>query len=102
MIMRVGSAKVVAEFFHYLPGERWVFTVTSEALDRTPSWLEGELLPPLPPRRAGQVAMQQLGPPVADAQWWRLNTISLQSTGSPGKWAYIVKIEESLPPCLRY
>lgn len=33
MIMRVGSAKVVAEIFHYLPGERWVFTVTSEALD---------------------------------------------------------------------
>jgi hypothetical protein len=97
MTMQGGSAKVVAEFFHYLPGERWVFTVTSEALDRTPSWLEDELSPPLPPRRAGHVAMQQLGTLVADAERWRLNTISLQPTGSPGKWVYIVKIEEPPP-----
>jgi hypothetical protein len=98
MIMQ-GAAKVVAEFFHYVPGERWVFTVTSEALDRTPSWLEGELSPP---STATSGSSRNAATRDADAQRWRLNTISLQPTGSPRKWVYIVKIEEPPPPCLRY
>ena len=97
LTMQTPGSQGVFELYNYVQGERWTLTVTSRSLEQSPSWLESEIWPPLPPRQAGQIAVKQLATLVRDSERWRLQTISLRPTGPPGKWVYLVGIEGPPP-----
>jgi hypothetical protein len=95
--LQTAGSDVAAGFSSYIRGERWDFNVTREALQQTPSWPEAEPSPPLPPRRAIQVAAEQLEALVTNPERWRFSSVSLRPVGEDGSWVYVVEFAEPPP-----
>jgi hypothetical protein len=88
---------VAASFSSHTRGVRWDFNLTHAMLDQSPAWPEADPYPPLSPKRAIELAWQQLGTLVHDPERWRFNSISLQPVGPKRTWIYIVDISEPPP-----
>lgn len=95
--LQTGDQDYAGGFSSYVRGERWDFNVTRAALAEAPSWLETEVAPPLPPRRAIQVATEQLQELLTDAERWRLSSVTLRPIGNDGNWLYVVAFAEPPP-----
>jgi hypothetical protein len=78
-------------------GKQFNFTVTDADVRKTPIWSPHTPNPPLDPRRAGEIARQQLDGFVADPTKWRLHEISLVDFGDH-HWAYVVRFDRHYPP----
>jgi hypothetical protein len=76
---------------------RWDSKLTRAMVDQAPAWQEADQWPPLSPRRAIELAWQQLGTLVDDRERWRFSSISLKQVGPQRTWVYIVEISEPPP-----
>ena len=81
--------------FSYREGRRYESKVTNETLEGSPVWADGQENPPLPARRAVEIASAQLSKIVPDGSKWGLQRILLQPVGS--KWVYVVEFLEPPP-----
>jgi hypothetical protein len=89
------QSSVVFRQFSYHEGKRYESKVTTETLEGSPVWTDGQENPPLPARRAVEIASAQLSKIVPDASKWGLQRILLQPIGA--KWVYVVEFLESPP-----
>jgi hypothetical protein len=71
--------------------------VTDEALAKTPIWSADAGAPPLPPRRAQEIALKQLSQSVEDSKQWDLHEIGLVDTGDHLHWIYVVHYTRHYP-----
>ena len=81
--------------FSYHEGKQYESKVTIETLESSPVWADGQENPPLPARRAVELASAQLSKIVPDGSKWGLQRILLQPVGS--KWVYVVEFLEPPP-----
>jgi hypothetical protein len=88
---------VAGSFSSHTRGVRWDFNLTHATLDQSPDWTEADEWPPLSPKRAIELAWQQLGTLVGDTEGWRFDSISLKQFGPKRKWIYVVEIDEPPP-----
>lgn len=91
----VCAAQSPASFFSYHDGKRFEFEVTSEQLANSPPWVEGQDNPPLPPRRAFEVASAYLRKLMPDAEKWQRRELRLVPVRE--KWVYVVEFTEPPP-----
>jgi hypothetical protein len=87
----------VATFSSYIRGERWDFNISLDALNETAPWPDPELSPPLPPRRAIQIAAEHFRQLITDAERWHLKSVSLRPVWDQEHWVYLVEFEEPPP-----
>jgi hypothetical protein len=90
-----GQASPTFRQFSYHAGRRYESKVTTGMLENSPEWAEGQDNPPLPARRAVEVASAQLSKLLPDGAKWGLQRIHLQPIGA--KWIYVVEFLEPLP-----
>jgi len=88
------QSSVVFRQFSYHEGKRYESKVTTETLESSPDWTDGQENPPLAARRAVELASAQLSKTVPDASKWGLQRILLQPVGA--KWVYVLEFLE--PP----
>jgi hypothetical protein len=84
-----------ATFSSYHGGKRYDFEVTAGQLINCPAWLEGQDNPPLPARRAIEIATNYLSKLFSDAEKWEMNGFSVIPVGE--KWVYLVQFIEPAP-----
>jgi hypothetical protein len=89
------QSSAVFRQFSYHEGKRYESKVTTETLEASPDWTDGQDNPPLPARRAVELASAQLSKAVPDASKWGLQRILLQPIGA--KWVYVVEFLAPLP-----
>jgi hypothetical protein len=97
LFLQLTDPEVAASFSSHTRGVRWEFSLTRAALDQSPAWPEGDPWPPLSPRRAIELAWQQLRTLVGDTERWRFNAVSLKQVGPKQTWIYVVQIAEPPP-----
>jgi hypothetical protein len=95
--LQAADQDYAGSFSSYIRGERWDFSVTRSALAEGPSWPEAEVAPPLPPRQAIRIAVEQLQELMTDAERWRLSSVSMRPIGEEGNWVYVVEFAEPPP-----
>ena len=91
------SGADAAVFSSHVRGERLDFAVPRSVLQQTPAWSDADLSPPLPPRRAIQIAARQLRELMPDPERWRLSRISMRPIAGGERWLYIVEYDEPPP-----
>lgn len=91
----VCAAQSPASFFSYHDGKRFEFEVTSEQLANSPSWAAEQDNPPLPARRAFEVASAYLRKLMPDAEKWQRGGLRLVPVRE--KWVYVVEFTEPPP-----
>jgi hypothetical protein len=84
-----------ATFSSYHGGKRYDFEVTAEQLTNCPAWVEGQDNPPLPARRAIEIATNYLPKLFPDAEKWEMSGFSVIPVGE--KWVYLVQFIEPAP-----
>jgi hypothetical protein len=87
------QSSVVFRQFSYHEGKRYESKVTNRTLEATPDWTDAQENPPLPARRAVELASAQLSKSVGDASKWGLQRILLQPVGA--KWVYVLEFLEA-------
>jgi hypothetical protein len=90
----------------YTVGKRFDFEVTGERVLKTPAWKADADAPPLPPRKADQLATAKFRQLIPDAKNWKRERIALEDAGDGLHWIYIVEFRQSgtfngVPPFLK-
>src|ERR1051326_6542671 len=90
------EAQTTITFHSYYDDKRYEFKVTSEMLEGSPTWSDGEDYPPLSPRRAFEAATSLLSRFIPNVEKWhkreiRLFPIDRQWNPINGKWIYVVE-----------
>src|SRR5688572_10567048 len=70
---------------------RYETTVTRSALDAAPDWPEDQAYPPLAPRKAIELAREQLLNMHPESTNWNLRGVDLMQFGRKGQWIYSVR-----------
>src|SRR6059036_1139314 len=70
---------------------RYETAVTRTALDAAPQWLEDQAHPPLAPRKAMELAREQLLKMHPESTNWNLRSVDLIQIGRKGQWIYSVR-----------
>ena len=78
-------------------GRSYTFTAAKSALAKTPVWDPQSEHPPLPPRRAEQIARRQLRQFVPNGNDWLLQGVTLSPVGDDLHWVYTVTFMAPLP-----
>ena len=78
-------------------GQSYEFTATKTDFAKTPVWPRGTEHPPLAPRRAEEIARQQLEQLVPGGVDWDLEGITVSPLGDDLHWVYTVEFS---PPSL--
>ena len=71
--------------------------VTDEALAKAPIWSGDAGAPPLEPRRAQEIAFEQLSKSVENPKQWDLHEIGLVDTGDHLHWIYVLHYTRHYP-----
>jgi hypothetical protein len=95
--LQLTESDVVGSFMSRTRGVEWDVKLTRAALDQSPAWSEADEWPPLSPKRAIELAWEQLGTLVGDREGWRFESVSLKQFGPKRKWIYVVEINEPPP-----
>jgi hypothetical protein len=98
LLLLIGAtcwAQSKASFSSYYDGKRYEFAITKKMLDQTPVWSESAEAPPLAPKRAAQIAQQNLSVFVPNGAKWSLHNIRLSPIQNA--WVYVAEFLEPLP-----
>lgn len=79
------------EHASYAFSKQYIVSITSEALEKSPTWKEDDENPPLPARKAIRLANKMKDSLVKDSKdyKWKLQSASLHPSGA-GKWYWLV------------
>src|SRR5215204_1603699 len=72
---------------------RYETAITRAALDGAPDWPEDQPHPPLAPRKAMELARDQLSKMHSESTNWHLRGADLKQIGRKGQWVYFVRFE---------
>jgi hypothetical protein len=75
-------------------GKKYEFHITDQDLQKTPAWPPAQENPPLPARRAIDIASKQLATLLPNGKDWRLYSVTLRSIDD--RWIYLVEFLEPL------
>jgi hypothetical protein len=94
LLVALAAAQAETTFTVEYNGKKYEFHITDEDLQKTPAWPPSEDNPPLPPRRAIDIATQQIATLLPDGKDWRLFEVTLRPIGD--RWVYLVQFLEPL------
>jgi hypothetical protein len=79
------------EHASYAFSKQYIVSITSETLEKSPTWKEDDENPPLPARKAIRLANKMKDSLVKDSKdyKWKLQSASLQPSDA-GKWYWLV------------
>jgi hypothetical protein len=87
-------AQVETTFTVEYGGKKYEFRISDRDLQKTPAWLSGQENPPLPARRAIDIATKQLSALLPNGKDWRLYAVTLRPIEN--RWLYLVEFLEPL------
>jgi hypothetical protein len=88
------AAQLETTFTLEYGGKKYEFHIPAEDLQKTPAWPPGQENPPLSPRRAIEIASNQLGTLLPNGKDWRLFEVMLRPIDN--RWIYLVEFLEPL------
>jgi hypothetical protein len=88
------AAQVETTYTIEYGGKKYEFLVSDQDLQKTPVWPANQENPPLPARRAADIARKQLATLLPDGKDWRLHEITLRPLDD--HWIYLVGFLEPL------
>ena len=94
LIAAVFAAQVDTTFTVEYSGKKYEFHISSEDLQKTPIWPDSQENPPLPARRAIEIASKQLASLLPNGKDWRLYSVTLRPMEN--RWIYLVEFLEPL------
>jgi hypothetical protein len=94
VITALSAAQAETTFTIEYGGKKYEFHVSERELQATPSWAPDQETPPLSPRRAIELARNQLGTLMPNATDWRLYDVTLRPVDD--RWIYLITFMEPL------
>jgi hypothetical protein len=87
-------AQVDTTFTIEYGGKKYESHISDEDLQKTPAWSDGQENPPLPVRRAVDIASKQIAALLPNGRDWRLYSVVLRPVEN--RWIYLVEFLEPL------
>ncbi len=90
------TAQVDTTFTVEFGGIKYEFRISEEDLVKTPAWAPDQANPPLPARRAIDIAKNEIAALLPNGKDWRLYEVTLRPVDD--HWVYLVQFLEPLRP----
>jgi hypothetical protein len=88
------AAQVETTFTVEYGGKKYEFHIADQDLQKSPAWGPNQDNPPLPPRRAIDIAKKEIETLLPNGKDWRLYEVTLRPIDS--HWVYLVQFLEPL------